>query len=104
MKKVNAWICALLTTDHDPASVFPDKKRKSLIFVILCGPIVFWELITAATIFSFFFYLRNGLQENLLNKSLEMRELLDALCKVLIDDGVISEHRLLALVRPKVLV
>ena len=35
-------------------------------------------------------------QENLLNKSLEMRGLLDALCKVLIDAGVISEQRLLA--------
>ena len=35
-------------------------------------------------------------QENLLSKSLEMRWLLDALCKVLIDVGVISEQRLLA--------
>ena len=35
-------------------------------------------------------------QENLLSKSLEMRGLLDALCKVLIDAGVVSEQRLLA--------
>ena len=41
-RKTNAWICALLTTDHDPASVIPNKKRKSEMFVILCGPIVFF--------------------------------------------------------------
>ena len=35
-------------------------------------------------------------QSNLLSKSLEMRGLLDALCKVLIDAGVVSEQRLLA--------
>ena len=29
MKKVNAWVCALLTTDHDPARVLPDNKRKT---------------------------------------------------------------------------
>ena len=35
-------------------------------------------------------------QSNLLSKSLEMRGLLDALCKVLIDAGVVSGQRLLA--------
>ena len=35
-------------------------------------------------------------QSNLLSKSLETRGLLDALCKVLIDAGVVSEQRLLA--------
>ena len=35
-------------------------------------------------------------QENFLSKSLETRGLLDALCKVLIDAGVVSEQRLLA--------
>ena len=34
MKKVNAWICAPPTTDHDLASVIPDKKRKSVTRVI----------------------------------------------------------------------
>ena len=33
MKKVHAWICALLSTDRDLASVIPDKKRTSVIFV-----------------------------------------------------------------------
>ena len=41
MKRVIAWICALLTTDRDPASVIPDSKRKSVTTVI-------------------FHYLRNG--------------------------------------------
>ena len=35
MKKVKAWICALLTTDHDPASVIPGKKRKSVTTIFL---------------------------------------------------------------------
>ena len=35
-------------------------------------------------------------QNNLCSKSLETRWLLDALCKVLIDAGVINEQRLLA--------
>ena len=26
--KVNAWICALPTTQHDLASVLPDKKKE----------------------------------------------------------------------------
>ena len=30
MRRVNAWTCAFLTIDQDPASVIPDKKRKSL--------------------------------------------------------------------------
>ena len=34
VKKVNAWIHALLTTDRDPASVMPDKKRKIVTTVI----------------------------------------------------------------------
>ena len=34
MNRVNAWICALLTTDHDPASVIPDKKREPVSTVI----------------------------------------------------------------------
>ena len=33
VKKMNAWTCALLTTDRDPASVTPDKKKKSVITV-----------------------------------------------------------------------
>ena len=41
MKRENFWICASLTTDHDPASVIPDEKRKSVIFLILRGLIVF---------------------------------------------------------------
>ena len=40
-EKTNAWVCARPTTDHDPASVIPDKKRKSETVVILCGHIVF---------------------------------------------------------------
>ena len=35
VKKVNAWICAPRTTDHDPASAIPDKKRKSVTTVFL---------------------------------------------------------------------
>ena len=41
MKKVNAWICALLTTDRHLASVIPDKKRKPVSTVLIAGPIVF---------------------------------------------------------------
>ena len=59
IKKVNAWTCAFLTTDHDPASVIPDKKRKSVIFVILCGP-MFFGIYNRRKSFPFtFFYLRN---------------------------------------------
>ena len=56
MKKVNAWICALLTTDHDPASVIPENKRKSVMFVILCGHF-FWELRSPVTFFCKLFFL-----------------------------------------------
>ena len=38
---VNAWICALLTTDRDPASVIPDRKRKSVPTFLFCGRNVF---------------------------------------------------------------
>ena len=41
MKRVIAWICELLTTDRDPASVIPDMERKSVTTVIFLGPIVF---------------------------------------------------------------
>ena len=41
MKKSECSECAPRTTDHDPKSVIPDKKRKSIIFVISCGHGVF---------------------------------------------------------------
>ena len=54
-EKVNAWICARQTTDHDLASVIPDKKERererctSVITVISCG--LFFELIRSVSIF-----------------------------------------------------
>ena len=54
MKNVNAWICALLTTDHDSVSVIADKKRKSATIVIFSGPdVFFFELISPVTGFEF---------------------------------------------------
>ena len=38
---MNGWICALLTTDHDCASVIPDKKGEPVSTVLIAGPIVF---------------------------------------------------------------
>ena len=55
MKKVNAWIGAPPTTDHDPASAIPDKKRSSVILVVSCLPIVL-EINNRRNIFC---YLRN---------------------------------------------
>ena len=54
-RKANAWTRARRATDRglessstmkkvrreNPASVIPDKKRKSVMFVNLCGPVVF---------------------------------------------------------------
>ena len=37
VKKMNAWICALLTTENDLASVIPEKKR--VFFFELLGPV-----------------------------------------------------------------
>ena len=34
VKKMKAWMCAPPTTDRDPASVIPDRKRKSVTTVI----------------------------------------------------------------------
>ena len=42
VKKMIAWICAPLTTDRDPASAIPDKKREPVTTVIFTGPNVFW--------------------------------------------------------------
>ena len=42
---VNAWTCASLTTDRDPASVIPDKKRKSVITVFLQDQLFFLKKI-----------------------------------------------------------
>ena len=50
VRKVNAWICASLTTDHDPASVIPDRKRKSVTTAIFAD-LMFFELISPVTIF-----------------------------------------------------
>ena len=58
MKKVNAWICALRTTDRDSPSVILHKKRKSVIFVIFAD-LMFFELASPVTMFSVFFNLRN---------------------------------------------
>ena len=41
MKRVDDWICALLATDRDPASVIPDKKREPVSTVIFTATIVF---------------------------------------------------------------
>ena len=41
VKKMNDWICTSPTTDHDPASDNPDRKRNYATMVFLCGPIVF---------------------------------------------------------------
>ena len=41
IKRVNAWICALLTTDHGPASVIPEKKREPVSTALIAEPIVF---------------------------------------------------------------
>ena len=67
MKKVNAWICEPTTADHDPASVIPDKKRKSVTTVIFTDLMLF-ELISPVTKFpvifwraKLFFELTNGL-------------------------------------------
>ena len=60
MKRVIAWICALLTTDRDPASVIPDSKRKYVTTVIFHGPIVF-GIDKSRNYFSLILhYLRNG--------------------------------------------
>ena len=55
MKKVNAWICALLTADHGPASVIPDEKEKICNFHIFAD-LMFFELTSPVTIFLFFSY------------------------------------------------
>ena len=44
MKKVNAWVCAPPTTDHDPASVIPDKKRISVSTFLYWTYLFFFEL------------------------------------------------------------
>ena len=51
MKRVNAWMCAELTTDRDLASVIPDKKRESVITVLLQDLLFFFELISPVTFF-----------------------------------------------------
>ena len=56
MKKVNASTCAPPTTDHDPAGVIPDKKRKFVFFVFFFQVDLFLDSTTAFTPF-FFFYL-----------------------------------------------
>ena len=56
-EKVNAWICAPPTTNHDPASVIPDKKRKSMTTFFFLD-LMFLELSSPVTCF-LFFYLRN---------------------------------------------
>ena len=48
IKRVNAWICAPRTTDHDPASVILDNKRKSVISVIFTGPNVFRNIFSVS--------------------------------------------------------
>ena len=58
IKKVNAWICAPPTTHHDPASVISDKKRNSV--TTFFADLMFVELVSLVTIVSVFFYLRNG--------------------------------------------
>ena len=61
MKRVNAWICAPQTSDHEPASVIPDKKRKSVttessldqMFVELLSPVtIFLHVVDCGTIVS----------------------------------------------------
>ena len=54
VRRVNPWICALLTTDHDPASVIPDKKRKCVTTVIFYGPIDFSIIKCRNNFLSFF--------------------------------------------------
>ena len=54
MKKVNAWICAPPTTDHDPSSVIPDKKRELVSTFFFW--IVFSEITSPVTIVSVLFY------------------------------------------------
>ena len=41
VKKMSARICILLTTDHDPASIIPHKKGKSVTIVFFYGPNAF---------------------------------------------------------------
>ena len=43
MKRENAGICASLTTDHDPASVIPDKKRELVSTLFFTGSIFFLD-------------------------------------------------------------
>ena len=60
VNKVNAWICALLTTYHDPASVISDKRKYVMSF--FTGP-VFFSKSMSRNIFSVIFgYLRNWLR------------------------------------------
>ena len=47
---MNAWICALLITDHDPANVIPDKKENSITAVFFTD-LLFLELTSPVTIF-----------------------------------------------------
>ena len=55
-------VCARQTTDHDLESVIPDKKRKTVIFAISCGHVVFY-VIKRCKNFLWLFYSRNGFGE-----------------------------------------